>query len=194
MAWTCTVAVIGAGPYGLAVSSHLRDAGIEARVFGPVMRFWRDHMPTGMLLRSERMGSHIADPRRALTLDKFERMRGAKLPRRMPLSDFVTYGQWYQRRAAPDVDERQIARVTTEAGGFRLLLEDGDAITAKRVVVATGLTSFASRPPAFASIPLQLAPHSYDLRDPGSFAGLSVAIIGAGQSALELAALLHEAD
>ncbi len=95
---TCKVAVIGAGPYGLAVTSHLRQAGVEARVFGEVMGFWR-RMPKGMLVRSEWRGTHIADPHRMLTLDRYEAEHGARLPRaRLRRDDVVGYGLWYQRR------------------------------------------------------------------------------------------------
>jgi hypothetical protein len=191
---TCKVAVIGAGPYGLAVASHLRQAGVEARVFGEAMGFWR-HMPKGMLVRSEWRATHIADPRRMLTLDRYEAEHGAKLPRpRLRRDDVVAYGLWYQRRALPDVDERRVTRLEAGRAGFRLTLSDGDVAEAERVVVATGLTSFASRPPAFAALPSALAPHSCDVHDPDSFRGLRVVVIGAGQSALELAALLGEAD
>jgi NADPH-dependent 2,4-dienoyl-CoA reductase/sulfur reductase-like enzyme len=191
---TGKVAVIGAGPYGLAVTSHLREAGVQARVFGEVMGFWR-HMPKGMLVRSEWRGTHIADPHRMLTLDRYEAEHGARLPRqRLRRDDVIAYGLWYQRRALPDVDERRVTRLEAGRAGFRLTLGDGDVAEAERVVVATGLTSFASRPPAFAAIPSTLAPHSCDVQDPDSFRGLRVVIVGAGQSALELAALLREAD
>src|SRR4051812_17255752 len=101
---TCHVAVIGAGPCGLVVAAHLRDAGVEARVVGQPMAFWRQTMPHGMLLRSEWPGSHIADPRRALTFDRYEAARGTALSRPLPLADVVDYGLWYQRQAVPDLD------------------------------------------------------------------------------------------
>jgi FAD-dependent urate hydroxylase len=189
----CTVAVIGAGPYGLAVASRLRESGVEARVFGEVMSFWRDNMPEGMLLRSEWAGSHIGELHGPHTLDRYEAAHGIRLPRRIPLPDFIAYGRWYQQQAAPNVDPRQVARVTAQGKGFGLILEDGEAVFANRVVVATGLTSFAARPPAFDFVPPELAPHSCDVRDVAAYAGLKVAVIGAGQSALELSALLHEA-
>ncbi len=46
------LAVIGAGPYGLAVAAHARARGIDTVVFGAPMGFWRDCMPAQMLLRS----------------------------------------------------------------------------------------------------------------------------------------------
>jgi hypothetical protein len=194
MSMSCRVAVVGAGPYGLAVASHLRGAGIERCVFGEPMVFWRRSMPTGMLLRSEWAGTHIADPQRALTLDRYERERGVRLPRRLPLADFVAYGLWYQARAVPDLDRRQVTRVAPEADrGFRLTLDDGSTVRSERVVMATGLTSFARRPAAFAELPADLAPHATELPEPARFRGLRVAVVGAGQSALETAVLLGEA-
>ena len=41
----CAVAIIGAGPYGLAVGAHLRAADVPVRVFGEAMAFWRRNMP-----------------------------------------------------------------------------------------------------------------------------------------------------
>jgi thioredoxin reductase len=150
-------------------------------------------MPIGMLLRSERPGTHIADPNRTLTLDHFETEQRTALPRRIPLDDFIAYGLWYQQRAVPKVDSRRVIQISSTSGRFRLTLSDGNIISAERVVVATGLEGYASRPAAFANVPVTLAPHSSEVRNPAAFAGLEVAVMGAGQSALELAALLHEA-
>jgi FAD-dependent urate hydroxylase len=187
------IAIVGAGPYGLSIAAHLRDAGVEPLVFGEVMDFWRRSMPIGMLLRSERAGTHIADPHRALTLDRYEAVQGKTLPRRIPLDDFIAYGLWYQRRAVPEVDSRRVVQIGYDLGRFCLTLNDGNIVSAERVVVATGLQGYALRPAAFAAVPAALAPHSSEVRDLAPFAGLTVAVVGAGQSALELAALLHEA-
>jgi cation diffusion facilitator CzcD-associated flavoprotein CzcO len=105
----CKIAVVGAGPYGLAVASHLRAAGVAVRVFGKVMEFWDSHMPAGMLVRSPREGTHIADPHRGLTLDKYEAVRGTPLATPLPREDFVQYGRWFQRQCLPDLDSRHVA-------------------------------------------------------------------------------------
>ena len=65
------VAVIGAGPYGLATAAYLRAAKIETCVFGEPMSFWENQMPEGMLLRSSWDACHIADPQRSSTLDNY---------------------------------------------------------------------------------------------------------------------------
>ncbi|MBV8901229.1 MAG: hypothetical protein JOY92_14085, partial [Verrucomicrobia bacterium] len=68
---THQVAVIGAGPYGLAATAYLRAVNIETCVFGEPMAFWANQMPEGMLLRSDWETLHIADPHRASTLDHY---------------------------------------------------------------------------------------------------------------------------
>jgi len=38
---TCDVAIVGAGPYGLAAASHLQHVkGLDVRLFGRPMTFW----------------------------------------------------------------------------------------------------------------------------------------------------------
>jgi FAD-dependent urate hydroxylase len=187
-----SVAIIGAGPYGLSAASHLRSAGVETRVFGRPMEFWRHQMPAGMLLRSPWEASRISDPRRILTLEAYEEAHARKLQRHMHLSDFVDYGQWFQRRCLPDVDERKVVLVQPAASGFRLVLEDGESLVSDRVVVATGLAAFPSRPVEFDGLPASLASHSSDHHQLAKFAGQQVVVVGGGQSAVESAVLLHE--
>jgi FAD-dependent urate hydroxylase len=186
-------AVVGAGPYGLAVASHLRAAGFAVRVFGKVMEFWDRQMPVGMCLRSPREGTHIADPGRTWSLDAFETLEGAPLKMPLPLETFVRYGQWFQRHALPDLDPRQVTRVE-RAGGYRLTLEDGERVEAEAVVVATGIGSFPNVPTPFDALPPDRVSHSSDRanRDLGRFAGRRVVVVGGGQSAIESAALLSE--
>ncbi len=60
-------------------------------------------------------------------------------------------------------------------------------------MIATGIAAFAARPGSFAGIPPEFASHASDHADLSVFAGRRIAVIGGGQSALESAALLHEA-
>lgn len=192
MASACQVAIIGSGPYGLAAAAHLRSAGVEIQVFGEAMEFWQRQMPAGMCLRSSWEASHIADPRRALTLDAYQAAHGLALSTPLPLGDFVAYGQWFQRQAVPDLDRRRVARVESAPAGFLLLLEDGESLRAHRVVIAAGIAPFASRPALFAALPPSLASHSSAHSDLGRFAGQQVIVVGGGQSAIESAVLLRE--
>jgi hypothetical protein len=189
----CHVAIIGAGPYGLSAAAYLRAAGVETRAFGEPMAFWQNQMPAGMCLRSNWGASHIADPRRELTLDEYCRQNGNHLSKPIPLDRFIDYGLWYQRRAVPDIDERTVQNVELDTRGFKVFLADGDVFTSRRVVVACGISAFAVRPAAFAGIPSALASHTSEHKDLRKFHGKRVLVIGGGQSALESAALFKEA-
>ena len=185
-------AIIGAGPYGMAASAHLRAADVAVVVFGEVMDFWQRHMPKGMWLRSSWEASHISDPERSLTLDRYQALHAIQLPTPVPLDCFVAYGQWFQRQAVPDVDRRRVVRVEPFGPGFRILLADGEPLQVERLVVAAGIGPFAHRPPEFDGLPPSLASHSSEQPDLGRFAGQRVVVVGGGQSALESAALLRE--
>jgi NADPH-dependent 2,4-dienoyl-CoA reductase/sulfur reductase-like enzyme len=186
------VAVIGAGPYGLAAAAHLRAAGVETVVFGEPMSFWRGHMPEGMLLRSSPTASSISDANRRLTLERYYEANGRTAPNPVPLDDFLAYADWFRASAGLTVDAPRVTRIETARSGFRLHL-DGDALHVTRVVVAAGIAPFARRPRAFRSLAEPLVVHSVDVRSVAPFKDRRVAVIGAGQSALETAALLHEA-
>ena len=186
--------VVGAGPNGLAVAAHLRDAGIRTVSFGEPLESWYAHMPAGMLLRSRRRSSHIADPRCALTIDAYERASGSRVSDpAITLEEFVDYGRWFQRTAVPDVDPRRVVEIATDGGAFRVGVDGGDSVAASRVIVAAGLGPFMHCPEPFASLPRAVRSHSYEHADLAGFAGLRTAVIGSGQSALESAALLREA-
>ncbi len=189
------VAIIGAGPYGLSAAAHLRSVpGLDVQVFGDPMVFWRRNMPAGMLLRSPWAASHFSDPAGSCSLDAFVAERGAPVPRPIPLEAFLEYGRWFQRTIVPDVDRRRVSSVHRERKCFRLELETGRSpVNARRVVVAAGIGPFAWIPAPFLSVAPDLASHSSCLRDPALFRGKQVVVVGAGQSALEYAALLREA-
>src|SRR5215210_5256957 len=186
----CSVVVIGAGPYGLSAAAHLIRAGVNVRVFGEPMESWTRHMPNGMLLRSRWEASHIGDPDHKLGLGSFEAASGLGRTEPVPLARFVDYGRWFQEHAVAGLERRRVARVSPDTHGFRVELEDGDALRAERVVVAAGIVPFAWRPPQFAGLPPALVSHTADHADLGVFERLRVAVVGGGQSALESAALL----
>src|SRR5258705_12312491 len=141
--FSCQFTVIGAGPYGLAVASHLRAGGAEVRIFGKWMDFWDSHMPKGMLLRSPWSGSNIGDPNQTLTLDRYESSLASKLDRRrLPREDFVRYGQWFQQKARPDLDTRNVALVGASRDGYRIPLDEGEQVSSKTGIVPTGIGSF----------------------------------------------------
>jgi FAD-dependent urate hydroxylase len=187
------VAVIGAGPYGLAVAAHLNAAGISTRVLGRPMSFWREHMPKGMRLRSPWIATHIADPHASYSLDVFAGRHGIARQEQMPIEQFVQYGEWFQHHAVPALDPRQVTSIEPAARGFRLVLDDEAAVHARRVVVAMGLAGQHLTPREFEGIDPDLVSHTSRHDQLDKWRGKRVAVIGRGQSACESAVLLREA-
>ncbi len=189
----CDVAIVGAGPYGLAAAARLREVtGLELRVFGAPMSFW-EAMPEGMLLRSAWDACNIGFPSGELSLDRYQALSAERFGKPVPLEAFVSYGRWFQRTAVPDVDRRRVMSITQGQRGYQLVLEDSETLRAGRVIVAAGIGSFPWRPREFQELPSSLASHSSEHRDLSRFAGTSAIVVGGGQSALESAALMHEA-
>lgn len=186
------VTIIGAGPYGLSAYAHLRALGVNARVFGEPMEFWDKKMPTGMLLRSPREASTISDPRSELTLEAFESATETRPVTQVPRETFVNYGKWFETQLGSDVDRRNVTELSRNGRGFKVVLSDGTLLKSKRVVIAAGIGPFKKNPEQFACLSPATISHCYEGRDIYSL-GKKVAVIGAGQSALECAALLCEA-
>lgn len=150
-------------------------------------------MPDGMLLRSSKRTSSIADPQRRRRLEDYEQERGEEIPEPIPIEAFVDYGRWYQEREVPEIQQERINSIAPMPGGFRLRTARGDELAAERVIVAAGMEPFAWRPPEFAELPQDRVSHPFDHASLSGFAGQRVVVVGAGQSGLESAALLVEA-
>jgi hypothetical protein len=189
------VAIVGAGPYGLSLGAHLRAASVPFRQFGLPMQLWRDAMPAGMFLKSQGFASNLSDPAGRHTLRAFCASTGRDyadygLP--VPLETFVAYGDWFQQAEIPHLEELMVSDVTRTGENFQLTLSDGRTALARKVVVATGVQHFAHLPGSLAALPAHMCTHTSAHNDLGVFADREVAVLGAGQAALESAALLHE--
>lgn len=191
----CQVAIIGAGPYGLSIAAHLKAAGIDFRIFGRPMHTWITQMPKGMLLKSEGFASSLFDPGSSFTLAAYCRERGlpyadSGLP--VPLETFISYGVEFQKRLVPELETKLVASLDRAADGFRIVLEDGEQLVAGKVVVAVGISHFAYLPPSLSNLSREFVTHSSDHSHLGQFRRREVAVIGAGASAVDIAALLHQ--
>ena len=189
------VAIVGAGPYGLSLGAHLSAAGVPFRQFGLPMQLWREAMPAGMYLKSQGFASNLSDPAGRHTLRAFCASTGREyadygLP--VSLETFVAYGDWFRRAEVPNLEELMVLNVTRAGENYELSLADGSVALARTVVVATGVQHFAHVPATLAELPAQVCTHPSAHDNLAVFADREVAVIGAGQSALESAALLHE--
>ncbi|WP_030156638.1 NAD(P)-binding domain-containing protein [Streptomyces sp. NRRL S-244] len=186
--------VVGAGPYGLSVAAHAAAAGLGVRVLGRPMASWRDHMPEGMYLKSEPWSSNLSAPDGRHTLAAYCAGRGmaAEHGSPLPIDVFSSYGMWFARHAVPEVEEVTVTEVSPQGDGFLVRTAEGPPLLARTVVLAVGVMPFVHLPEPLRELPPGHCSHSSGHRDLARFAGREVAVIGAGQAALETAALLAE--
>lgn len=188
-------AVVGAGPYGLSIAAHLKARGIGFRIFGKPMATWLGHMPKSMLLKSDGFGSNLSSPtgdesvrsfcaRQGITYDDYN------IP--VSLTTFTDYALDFQHRLVPEIDQRSVISLALCDGGFAIRLEGGERIDARRVVLAVGITHFDYVPHVLGQYEGQFVSHSSAYRDLDRFPNSDVTIVGAGASALELGAALHD--
>jgi hypothetical protein len=173
------VAIVGAGPAGLASSRELSRAGIEHRVVerGPDIAHTWVNLYDSLVLHT---GKHLS----ALPGMPFS----ASTPLFPSRKAFVDYLRGYASRFQVPVDTgTDVAAVVRDAGGWALHTTQGKELRAGAVIMATGIVAN----PYVAEIPKRecfrgAVIHSVDYRRPGMFAGKRVLVVGAGNSAGEI--------
>jgi FAD-dependent urate hydroxylase len=186
--------IIGAGPFGLSLAAYADHLGIENRVHGSPMAFWRDHMPTGMYLRSgcdwhlDATGVHTF----LAYLDTLGLRPADVEPLSLPC--YLSYVDWFIERRGLRTDPRLVHALDRTPTGYRALLDDRSVVTADNVVLALGFRHFANVPDDLvALLPSGRYQHTCDLADLEPLADHRCLVVGGRQSAYEWAALLHEA-
>jgi FAD-dependent urate hydroxylase len=194
MSTTHPLLIIGAGPFGLAVAADALYHGMPASVVGRPMAFWRENMPSGMVLRSA-SDWHL-DPQDAYTLEAFLADRGLRPSdvEPLPIELYLDYATWFQRQAGVVVEPAEVIRLdVTVDDHFDVVLDHG-TVRADNVVLAIGLRYFAEVPDELKSMfPAGRLEHSCNFVDLSKAQGRRCLVIGGRQSAFEWAALLHEA-
>jgi cation diffusion facilitator CzcD-associated flavoprotein CzcO len=191
------VAIIGAGPYALSIAAHLRAKGVDFRIFGTPMHSWRTRMPKGMFLKSEGFASSLYDPAGRFTLENFCRQNGAPykdttVP--VPLETFTEYGLAFQHHLVPGLEDKQVVALDRLPNDvFLLRLDNNETLLSRRVVVAVGISYFSFIPAVLMGLPSKFVSHSSEHHDLSKFKGRDVTVIGAGASALDVAAALDQA-
>ncbi|MFJ9039987.1 NAD(P)-binding domain-containing protein [Streptomyces sp. NPDC102406] len=186
--------VVGAGPYGLSIAAHAQARGLDTRVFGRPMESWRHHMPRGMFLKSEPWASNLSAPGSRYRLDQYCAGIGVTARHGVPLpvETFASYGLWFARQAVSALDERLIEHIDAGPDGFVLRTEDGQVLRSRAVALANGLLPYMHIPEALRELPGAYVSHSSGHSDLDRFRSSDVTVVGAGQAALEIAALLAE--
>lgn len=172
------VAIVGAGPAGLATALACRKAGLSFR-----------------LLEQDTVGGTIAHyPRQKIVMtDPLE------LPFFGHLKDYLLskedlLGLWHKAIAAAQLKVEEGVKVTGLEGadGDFTIQTDKGPVRARKVVLATGRRGTPRKLNAPGE---QLEKVAYRLVDPEQYAGSKVLVVGGGDSALEAAmAIAEETD
>ena len=168
------VAIIGAGPYGLSIAAHLRQLGVNYRIFGSPMSTWLTQMPRGMHLKSEGFASSLSDPNSTFPLSAFCKDAGlpyADLGLPVPLETFTAYGLEFQKRFVPNLENKQVVSVRRSPHGFEVRLEQDELLDARRVIMAVGISHFGYIPSVLAALPEEFVTHSSRHHPPRELSG-----------------------
>ena len=157
------MAVVGSGPYALSLAAHLRFRGINHRVFGPVVHFWRS-MSKGLNLKSLGFATNICVPQPGQSFPEWCHRRGLEDLEPCSMESYAAYGLEIQQRFAPDLEPEEVVMVRSAGEHrFEITLSNGDVAHARNVVSATNLSGLAYTPDALDGISEQLT-HSSALR------------------------------
>ena len=192
MAEELDVAIVGAGPYGLAIAAHLAHRRVAA--FGSPLLTWRTRMPADMELRAAWHEMTLTTPSGAGTLDDWMRSTGARRVEPMPVADFIRYADWYRERFVPEVVESDVASL--EEWRDRLLVRTaaGEERVARHAVAALGITPFPYVPAIFRDANPERVTVAVDRTAWAATKGRRIAIVGGGQTAVEAAAIAASTD
>jgi putative flavoprotein involved in K+ transport len=179
------VAVVGAGPAGLATSCELTKAGVEHVVLerGRVGQTWRDRWDSFCLVT----------PNWTVMLPDGQ-YDGPDPHGFMPRDEMVGYLERYATAmGAPVQDGVDVTSIEAREGGFVLETSDGE-VQAGAVVLATGAFQRPHRPPSAGGLPpglLQIDVERY--HNEGELPPGRVLVVGSGQTGCQIAEELHEA-
>jgi len=178
------VAVVGAGPFGLSVAACLQDLAV--RGFGQPMKTWSTTMPPDMLLRSAWSETSLAAPADAGPIVDWAGREGISMVGSIPLQTFLRYAGWFRHTFVPELEASDVVSVRSEDGLFLLTTGSGQSATARRLVLAVGVTPFPYTPPSLAVGDPRIRP-AIDVRDFEEFRGRRLVVVGGGQAGLESA-------
>ena len=179
------VAVVGAGPAGLATSQQLRARGIGHRVLesGDTVGYTWANLYDSLTLHTGKHMSSLPDM-------PFPRSAPLFVPRR----DFWEYLDHYARSFQLPVDTRCTVDHIAKSDGRWTLSTSGGTLTARVVVMATGIVANPKTPRLLGQERFSgRITHSVAYRRPDGYAGRRVLVVGVGNSGAEIASEIARA-
>ena len=182
---TVDTLVIGAGQAGLAAGYHLQRAGRSFTILDAAAQ------PSGSW-------PQYYDSLRLFSPARFSSLPGLCFPgdpERYPTRDEVIayLRQYADHFQLPIITETRVVSVTRDAGLFAVQSDDGHVYHARSLIAATG----AFHRPYLPDLPGQdgfggTIAHAFTYRNPTTFEGQRVVVVGAGNSAVQIAAELAQ--
>lgn len=202
------VLIIGAGPYGIGVAQELWQRGTDFLITGDPFALWFEHTLSSMRLRSDRNASEIysGDGRYALEHFFASHPEAAgngsangnghrpQIPELLEVDVYRQYLRFVLTRLPFEVQRTRVTLLDRHEGGFRAELADGREVTARAVVVATGIGSHRYFPPVLRELSPERVLHSWDTQQIEALRNRRVLVIGSGQSAAESVDALLRGD
>lgn len=199
------VVVIGGGMAGLAAAFALKREGIvNIQVLDDSPEGYEGPWDTYARMATLRSGKDLVGPALdlpALTFRSwYTAQHGVKeweLLYKIPTELWMNYLRWFRKVLdIPVLNNYHVNLVEPVEQGLRLLIQNHPAISASKVVFATGRSGFGGlKIPAFVEhLPKSLYAHTNEEIDFTKLKGKALGIIGVGASAFDAAACALESD
>ncbi len=178
------VAIVGAGPTGLAAAAVLRGRGVES-----VLLERSDEVGESWRQRYARLHLHTVRWLSGLPGLAIDRSAGKWVAKDDYADYLVRYARHHELEPRLGVE---VQRLDPNGAGWTLRTSAGE-VEASHVVFATGYNSrpFVPEWPGRESLGDRLV-HSADYIDPGPYRGLDVLVVGSGNSGAEIATDIAE--
>ncbi len=203
------VAIVGAGMAGLAAAAALSQLGLQPVLFDQAPEGVEGPWATTARMETLRSPKQLAGPALGLPALTFRAWFEAQFGTpawdaldKIPRLQWMDYLRWYRRVLALDVrNGHRVHEILPRGDGLVALriAPPGSARPivrhARRVVLATGRDGLGGGwvPDYARTLPRELWAHSADLLDYARLAGRRVGVVGAGASAMDVAATALEA-
>ena len=178
--------IVGGGQAGLSVSHYLSEHGVEHIVLEQADKpgdAWRSHRWDSFTLNTPRWQSRVP----GACYDEGD-SDGF-----MPKQEVVAHLEELASRLPVRTGAR-VASITRDTGGdYLIVIDDGETIRTRNVVVATGLYQTPKIPRLACSFPTAIKQlHSDNYRNPDQLLPGAVLVVGSAQSGAQIAEELYE--